>query len=196
MNINELRTLVKETVNERQRTLIEESLDYTDIMNILSGERNAINTIGIMTAQNPNGAPPPGGRAENLQRNKDFIRDLRAERLGFRHIIGKFGVEEDSLFIANISKSQIIEFGKKYQQEAVIFAQRVDDKSFDFQYIQSKSGQVMDNKTIVLPNEEIESRTDFYSAAGKGRKQRKFVIPFFEPDYNKIDTTQNVEDEL
>ena len=196
MNINELRALVKETINENQKTLIQETLDYTDIMNILSGKRTVINTLGIMTAQNPNGAPPPGGRPENLQRNKDFVMDLRAELLGFRHIIGKFGVEEDSLFIANISKSQLIEFGRKYQQDAVIFAQRIDDKSFDFQYIESKSGQVMNNQTIVLPHEEVQSRTDFYSAAGKGSKQRKFVIPFFEPSYNTIDATQNVEDEL
>jgi hypothetical protein len=46
------------------------------------------------------------------------------------------------------------------------------------------SGTIGDKKEVVLSDESVQSREDFYSSVGMGDKEKKFLIPFFDDGYN------------
>lgn len=183
ISLNELRDLVKQQLNESNLLLERDA--YKQVIKALKGSRERINTIGIMTAQNPKGE-----RADpefNKQQNKKLSATLKQKKLGHYHIGGKFaGIKENSYVINNVDKQTLIKLGKLFDQSAVIYGKRIGEDEILFYYIDVESGESpTEPVSMVLtePDPEVTSREDMYSMAGKGRKKKKFVIPFFEDGY-------------
>lgn len=179
----ELRRLVKETLQET--TLLTERSAYDRVVKALKGARRQINSIGIMTAQNPEGKKE--SEEFNQKQNEKLIAYLRYMNLGHYRIGGKFsGIDEESFAINNVSKETMIKLGKHFGQESIIWGERIGPEEFLFYYIDSASGESpTEPVSMVLthPDPAVTSRKDMYSTVGKGKKKKKFVIPFFEDGY-------------
>jgi len=161
--------------------LLSEATDFMNTINTLVAKRENIDTIGMMTAENPQAQET--SPKDNARLNADLEKELRGMNLGYRKIRGKFGNKENSFLIPNISKDEIIELGKKYNQESVIWGQKLDNK-FVFEYIECATGETTNTRDVVLYDEDIQAREDFYSQSKKGPK--KFVIPFFDDEYEMV----------
>ena len=172
---------MKQILNEWKKFLNESG--FNRIMNILSGNVPAIDSISFMTAANPYGEQLSS--QENLERNKDLARWLRRRGLGFIRIRGRFGGPEKSFIVNNITKDETIAAGKEFEQEAVIYGEKTFDENgmptgFRFYYIEGD--QVVQVRDVVLSGEEVQDREDFYSQERQSAG-RKFLIPFFDEEY-------------
>jgi len=160
---------------------LKEARDFPNLVNTLVAQREKIYTIGMMTAENPNAQKT--SPQDNQAYNDNLEKKLRSMNLGYRKIRGRFGNYENSFLIPNISKKEIINLGRKFQQEAVIWGVRQEDK-FVFEYIESASGQTTNVRDVVLYSDDVQSRDDYYSQSAKGPE--KFVIPFFDDQYEMV----------
>lgn len=165
-------------IEEIDAFLAEEALEeggYSRLMRSITGMEPGINSIGIMTAENPSAKKM--STQENKDRNKELASDLRKLGYGFYRIKGKFGNYENSFAIPNILKEDIIFLGEKYQQEAVIYIEKSLDSSIA-QMISTNGTDHTEISRVVLPSVEAD---DFYSIY----KGRKFSIPFFDDLFKK-----------
>lgn len=183
-----LKEILKEIFNEidNKNNLLLEKGGYNRIIRILRGFVPSISTIGIITAENPNGklASPE----ENKKYNKDLERTLSNGLYGFSKIKGNYGgLTEHSYLIRNITRERLIELGKNYNQESVIFAYRDTHKKYDgfiFEYI------TVDNKTV-------ESERKMFISSLKNAENyseyrgRNFIIPFFDDEYAEVEFQKN-----
>jgi len=90
---------------------------FARVRRIMFGDVPDVRTIGIVTAQNPDGQRPwPGNdiesSRENREQNKSLEQYLRTRNLGPIKVKGKFGVQEDSFLIPNISKEELVNIGR------------------------------------------------------------------------------------
>ena len=161
----------------RTKSLNESS--FSRIRQIMLGQVPSIDSVGILTAENP------GGKPASPQENKQLMRDLKKSlsdmKIGYTDIGGSFGGPEKSVFIMNISRDDTTRLGLKFDQEAVIWGGKQRDQEdqpfFRFEYIEGNN--TIQTRDVSLGGQEIEKRDDFYSEKGK----RKFVIPFFDDEY-------------
>lgn len=187
---------------------------FSRLRSIMLGDVPHVNQFAILTAQNPGAEKMPD--KENKKRNRDLMMDLRLisfnpvtiqkgkeqeqiQKLGPIPIKGKFGVEEDSLFVPHMDKELALYYGKKYGQEAVIWASKHKDENdnpyFKFEYIDVASGDTHNTRIVSVTAPDVQARDDFYSQKGgftgppkklkKGKTHatsRKFVVPFFSDD--------------
>ena len=176
-----------DSVMRNWKKLLNES-GFNRIMQILTGNLPAVDTIAFITAANPYGEPL--GAKDNIARNKDLASWLRERGLGFIRIRGRFGGPEKSFIVNNITKEETIAAGKRFEQESVIWGEKTfgesgDPTGFEFYYIEGDN--IVQTRNIVLSGEEVEDREDFYSQERQSAG-RKFLIPFFDADY-EIETT-------
>jgi len=191
---------MKKILNEWNKFILKESSQLGDIMRTLSGKRQNVRSIGIMTPENPNAQDTPERANDCLV--EDFMRKLREMNLGFRKIRGKFGNRERSFIIPNISRKEMVSLANMYVQEAVIWGSLQDGRMV-YEYIED--GRTIQKRDVVLSGSDIDSKTDFYSQVPGGpsglrityrddpetgeRKAftqgsaEKFVIPFFDEEY-------------
>lgn len=184
LTISDLKNLIKEVVQEKQKPLVESS--YSQIINIVRGQRESIYQFGIMTAENPRGkAADP---AFNNKANAELETELQRRGYGYDKIGGQYShVKENSFLIMNIPYHEMVELGYKFKQEAVIFAtKKKDDPFMTFIYVDTTtpSGTIGDKKEVVLSDEKVQSKEDMFSTVSTGEKEKKFWIPFFEDAYN------------
>lgn len=140
-----------------------------------------INTVAFLTAENPQGEK--ASPEFNREQNKRLESALRSMNLGFRKIKGKFGSEENSYMVMNITRDEAVELGEMFQQEAIIWGNKVergDQVGFSFQYIEGDN--TIQTRDVSLSSGDIQSREDYYSQI----KGRKFIIPFFDDDYEGV----------
>lgn len=163
---------------------------FARVRRILFGDVPNIRTVGIVTAQNPNGAAPHPdndieNNRENIYLNKSLEDYLKTRNFGPVKIKGKFGVEEDSFLVPNISKKELIDIGKWFEQISVIWGEKNIDNNgnpyFKFEYIDIESGDTQSIRTVHLSGEGVQDRDDFYSQ----HKGKKFIIPFFDDPLSK-----------
>jgi len=165
---------------------------YSRVRRILLGDVPSINTVGIFTAQNPQGKPPvskdpAAGRATNNKLNMDLFNDLKSGHFGPIMVRGRFGnINEESFLVPNITRSEVVMYAKQYNQESAIFGTKkfrndVDDDGeavlvpyFEFEYVQD--GVTIDRRSIHLGGKEIQDLKNNYTEV----KGRKFLIPFFD----------------
>ena len=88
MQLKDLRTLIQEVKGERKVVVYEAK--FSHIRQIMMGVIPRINTVGILTAQNPDGKP--ADREFNEKNMKALERDLRGMNYGYHKIQGKFGL--------------------------------------------------------------------------------------------------------
>lgn len=161
------------------RRVLKEYATYEDIIDILSGKRNDIETVGIMTAWNPKTTKT--NEKENIRSQNKLKRDLRKHGYNFIDMVGQFESTEDSLLIINIPKQHLIHLGspEKFNQSSVIFGRKVGRKMI-YEYL--VDGLVVERRNIVLgkDNDIVKMLQDYFSII----KNKRFKIPFFEPDFD------------
>lgn len=168
----ELKELIAEAVEEvaLPEGMIPEG-GYSKLMTGLAGLDPNINTLGIVTAENPMAQEIPA--AQNKMRNRELAKDIRDQGYGFYQIGGKYGNIEKPYVIPNVSINDVANLGKKYEQESVIFVEKTND-GMVARLITTMGDTPEVSSKVVLPlAQDIE---DFYSIY----KGRKFQIPFFD----------------
>ena len=63
--------------------------------------------------------------------------------------------------IPNITREDMVEAGKYFNQESVIWGEKTEENKFVFEYIEGD--QTMQKRDAVLFDEEVQSREDFFS---------------------------------
>lgn len=159
---------------------------FPHIRTSMLGLKPNIDTLGIMTAENPDGKKRPP--EFNNNRNKLLLQDLRSLGYGPIKIGGSFGAKENSFLIPNIKSEDLVSLGKKYGQESVIFGEKNtnQDGEIFMKWYYIEGSNIIQTRDVSLSNtmksgEKIQDREDFYSS----HKGRKFLIPFFEKDYEE-----------
>ena len=159
---------------------------FARVMRILWGDVPNVQQIGILTANNPNYQQLP--QAENDERNRRLMDQLRASNYGPLKIKGKFtgattGKEEDSFLVPHISREATLSFGRHFGQGDVIWGQKNTDEQgnpyFDFEWINCETGLTTQHRYVAMSGGGIPGRADAYSKA----KARKFIIPFWDDPY-------------
>ena len=173
-----LRRLIKEVKSERYMNLINES-GFSRVRQMMTGMVPAIDTMGILTAENPDGEP--ASPKFNKQANQKLAAKLASLNYGFIPIQGKFGTPEDSFIVPNMTREDAVFLGKRFGQEAVIWGSKiieeVGEPFFRFEYIEGS--ETIQTRDVSLGGSEAQEREDYYSS----KKGRKFYIPFFDDDY-------------
>jgi len=150
------------------------------IINILRGGVPSVGSVAFVTAQNPHGNPLSD--KENALLNRKLEKHLRELNFGFNRIKGKFGEFENSFMIPNISRQDAVRLGTTFEQQAIIWGEKNEDK-MTFEYIEGDT--TIQKRDVVLSSTAIQSREDFYSQERQSGK-RKFLIPFFDEDYEIV----------
>lgn len=175
--MNEIRQFINEIKKINNNNLINETT-YSRVVQILRGVVPSIRSVGILTAENPDGNQETP--EFNKRANKELIDDLMKMHLGFHAIKGKYGVEENSFLVPNIRYDEVLELGRKYDQESVIFGEKTymekDGETYTgmvFRLILCETGEIDSERSVFINDNDLD---DFYSEV----KGRKFVIPFFD----------------
>ena len=188
MNRKDLTKLIKEVKGEKDFNLIREG-GFSRLRQIMLGQVPVIDTVGIITAENPGGkaAPIP----QNKKNNKKLMGQLRSKNYGPIKVRGKFGEKENSFMVPLMTREDVIELGQEYGQEAVIWGEKLEDDDgnpyFRFEYIEFVkdedgnhiASETVETRDVSLGGAEAQEREDFYSE----KAGRKFYIPFFDDDY-------------
>ncbi len=165
-----IRKIIREIIHET----VSEMSGFPRVHNMMTGAVKSIDTIGMMTSENPMAQQLSSN--ENKKLFNSLKTDLRNLNLGFVPIKGTYVVKENALIIPNINREDLIQLGEKYKQHSVIFGQKKNDNgkvSFLWELIEQ--GEVKKTINKVITNSiELELAKDFYSAI----KSRRFTIPF------------------
>lgn len=156
-----------------------EQLDEAGVARALRAMRGfvpSVRTLGFITAENPMGerATPEF----NKEANSKLKTILGDGHWGYQKIKGKYVSTENSFLVRNISKEDLLELGKRFNQETVIYGERFDDgeytgMTFQMIYCTPDNFGNVDGEMKVFVNRE--NADDFYSEI----KGRKFMIPFY-----------------
>ena len=186
MNLKDLREIINEVKKEKSVLLPEsqqivEMSGFSRIRQIMLGQVPSVDSIGILTAENPDAIPTP-------QQNRKFMKSLKLRLQdmgsGYTNIGGSFGAPEKSVFIMNVSRDDVVVLGRDFKQEAVIWGQkrRTEDGEpyYRFEYIEVESPDTpADVRNVSIASADVQDLEDYYSE----KSGRKFVIPFFDPKY-------------
>jgi hypothetical protein len=168
--------LFEKALRKEIRKIILEMSGFPRVKNMMMGAVDSVNTVGIITAENP------FMKKVTPEYNKEYQEklktDLKSLKLGYVQIKGKYEQKENPFFVPNIKKDELLKLQKKYNQESVIYGEKKDDKEkmyFKWEFI-----KIDGNIKIVYSNisnkGDILTRDDFYSMV----KGKKFYIPFFD----------------
>ena len=167
---------MKKLIHEWKKFLNESG--FNRIKNILQGKVASVSTVGFMTGENPM-AQKMSSR-ENRDLNKELMSWMRDRGYGPIRIRGRFGNKERSMIIPNITREDMIEAGQYFNQESVIWGEKAGEDKFVFEYIEGD--QTLQKRDVVLFDDDVQSREDFYSQERQSAG-RKFFIPFFDEEY-------------
>lgn len=177
---NELKQLIREEI-------LKES-GYTRLRRIFAGQVDAVNTVGIITAENPHNITMP--RTFNEQQNAKLKNDLKAGNFGFVQINGMYDNYEKPFVVMNIDRSKLCELGIFYEQESVLWGQKIqseDHIGFRFEYIQGDETKKV--RDVLISGEKIRDSDNYYSNVGAS----KFQIPFFDDDTENLKMSKTGE---
>ncbi|MFW6377150.1 MAG: DUF3293 domain-containing protein [bacterium] len=165
---------VAKYVNESVEPLNEKG--YARKLNILRGLVPSVDTVAFISAENPMNQSV--SKQENKRRTKMLKKELDKNKMGHTKVYGKYGDEENTFFIPNISKEEALQLGNKYDQEAIIWATKIegyDGMRFYMLFCDDdRYGEVGDTRDIFYgrPKDAEDEWTKV--------KGRKFKIPFFD----------------
>lgn len=174
MSDDVIKEIIQKEVKRILNAINEEYLDeggYTKLLRSLAGMEPSIDTVGIITAENP--MAQKFSPEQNNKRNKDLADELRALGYGFYQVKGKYGNAEKPFVIPNVSKDDIMKLGKIFEQDAVIFVEKTPEGSVA-EMIETHGDHASVKSRVILPI--ATDAEDFYTQY----KGRKFVIPFFD----------------
>ena len=204
--------LLREMISKQMKALREELKQPSNIEKTISRiisdfkrARGAVQ-VAMITAENPPGAN------ENFEWDNNMMQGylkMDLNELGYNYfpIIGDYGGLENSLMVIVKGdrkpnfKDDMIRFGKKYLQDAVVIGEKMASTQmnpnipqaqynvvFDMVMLHpTKTGKpnmdvgdysIDDMRTDAQKGPDVQSRQSFFSQAGK----KKFVIPFYSSD--------------
>ena len=154
---------------------------FSRVRQMMMGMVPSVETIGVMTAENPNAEQLPA--KQNKQLNQSLVQKLRDMNYGPIPIGGSFGHKENSYMIPNITRSELAGLGKEFDQEAVIWAskQQGRDGSDLMRWEYMEGDQTVQTRDVSMGGSTVQGKEDYYSEKGG----RKFIIPFFDPEYEE-----------
>lgn len=108
-------------------------------------------SVGIVTGYNPHGKKAP--LSKNRQLNKSLWNDLRADGYDPWAIRGKYkGAAEQSFLVPDITRDDLVHYGEKYNQEAVVWAKKME-KGYAVEWIEgrktTKKGHVTNIRSLI-----------------------------------------------
>ena len=189
-----LRSLIKEVVTERQKSsmILSENVEEPDqpdlptsptferIIKILQGEDESVQTMIIMSGQNPMAEKTDA--AKNSMLAKKLEKDIANMGLSYIPIGGKFeGHDEDSVMILNPSREQAQQLNRMYKQWGYVWGQDMPNfqmMKIDYSQPEGES-QAAGSKvaTSVAYGSEVQNAVDNYSYdIDSGRK---FIIALY-----------------
>ena len=170
-----------EWINDNNLSLNEAG--FARIRQMLLGDVEGINSIGILTSANPQGQKV--SRSENESHMVELQDKLREMGYGPIRVAGHFGYPEPSYIVPNITRDETLELGQEFDQASVIWGDKFVDKhgnnNMKFEYISCNTGETESTRIVSLSGEGVQKRSDFYTQA----KGRRFIIPFFDDPESK-----------
>lgn len=167
---------------------------FSKTMRTLRGLEKNIHTVAIISPENPCGEMLD--KAENKERREKFEQDLKNSAYSYRKVMGKYGVEENSYIINNISKEDAIRLGGYYEQDTIIYGERTEN-GMKFQMIQSNKCKETDVIGYVTQERNVYSRIDKNDPDNYTElKGRRFRIPFYDDDAENWDWVGGKIDKL
>ena len=159
-----------------------ETQQINRIDRLLRGNIPNINTVGILTAENPQGELLPSW--ENKELNRLLEKDLRIKNYGYSKVKGKVEDNiEQPFLIPNITKEDIIALGKKYNQKSLIWGKKElndqDALCFNFEWIEGD--ETTKTRSISADDKNIKKGNQFSIPFDE------FFIPFFDDETSKLD---------
>jgi hypothetical protein len=205
MNKEKLKEIIKQVILENRKKsvllespfLTEKQIELTldQVLGMLRdpNPRAELQRIGILTAENPRGESADS--ESNAKRMADLRNTLDSAGLDYVELAGKYGGDETSYFVLNITKQDLVDLGKKYGQAAVIGGEKLvrnyrqGQKSVYFRltYYQTEPDgsdepafgpqeyYAVDDRDVVVSGKVAQAAPDLFSAIGG----KKFQIPFF-----------------
>ena len=171
-------------MRKTRKQILKES-GFARVRSMMMGLVPSVETIGIMTAENPNAEKYSGKQNKSL--NKSLMDQLRQMNYGPIPIGGSFGHKENSFLVPNITRAEFADLGNKFSQEAVIWASKQSSPDGDFMRWEYMEGSnTIQTRDVSMGGTEVQGREDYYSE----KKGRKFLIPFFDPDYEDAKQTK------
>ena len=167
------------------KKIIKES-GFARVRQMMMGLVPSVETLGVMTAENPNAEQMPS--KQNKQLNQALVQKLREMNYGPIPIGGSFGNKENSYMIPNITRSDLAALGQEFAQEAVIWASKQQGRDGNdlMRWEYMEGNQTVQTRDVSMGGSGVQGKEDYYSEKGG----RKFVIPFFDPEYEKAQPTQ------
>ncbi len=167
-------------------TLFFNETRFSRVKSMLMGHVPTVNTVGILTAENPRGddyTTQQNDRQQNNAFNQRLFQDLKTANFGPIRVQGKYGGnKERSFLVPNIQRHEAIALAEKYHQESVIWGSKRQDAGgqpyMEFEWIEG--GTTTQTRRISISNADIQNRNDYYTQVGNV----KFAIPFFDDDYD------------
>jgi len=166
---------------KRYKQMFTES-GFSRVAQIMLGLVPTVKTFGIMTAENPMGKKL--SNLENDIRIKEFKQYLAKYHHGYSQPDkGKYGSIEHPVFIANITKNELLDLAVKYGQESVIYGETEGFGLSQYYYLETANKDIPsltnnNYKTISIRKvfHTKDSAQDLYTQI----KGKKFIIPFFD----------------
>lgn len=153
---------------------------FSHVRRMLLGDIDSIDKLAILTAANPQ-AQMLSNR-ENWELMSDLEADLRQNNYGPIRVSGQYGHKEPSFIVPHMSRDEVINLGKKYNQESVIYGEKFingeGQTAMRFDLIDCAHNAVISTRCRTLGN-DIQNNVDCFTKV----KGRKFNIPFFDNQY-------------
>lgn len=155
---------------------------YPRIANIMRGIVPSVKTVGFITGENP--AAKPSSAEYNKSANAKVEKSLKDANYGYVKVKGEYAGSENSFFVPNIAKDELLKMGRKFGQESVIYGEKVEDGSYDgmrFQliYTDDRYGTVVGERYVFINRNDEE---DYYTEV----KGRKFQIPIYDKEFENV----------
>ena len=142
---------------------------------VLDGRLKNVKTFCIMSAENPMGNQLPP--EDNAKRRNELETYLSNANYPWFRIKGKYGNDEKSHMIYNITRSDAERLGKMFNQQSIIFSELNENGEVSYLYLER--GNDGEYQETHKRNEYIDmgNADDFFSNISR---KSKFQIPFFD----------------
>jgi hypothetical protein len=166
---------------------MEKQLQEMSFKSDLIGLSEHIETIAIITAENPKGKAL--SKEENNEKCEQFESILKAGKFVYRKVIGQYNSKEHSYVISNIALSEIKNLAAQFEQESFIFGsvdklKKLDKTNrsclmnFDYWSIKDISKKIEASSYIKEDTIDRVVYTDKALDFFTRRKNFKFNLPF------------------
>lgn len=171
--------LVKQIANDAVNIMLQETSRRQKAQQAIQGKSRRIKTLAIISAQNPMGSDGSDLPSDyNAKSHAELLDTLRNGMFRYFVVKGKYGSDETSVMVYNISLKDTLNLCYRFNQESVIFIDMTNGEKVSYQYWEGKDHnspleKQYEESTIINATDDV----DFYTQISR---KFKFRIPFFE----------------